>query len=448
MIWISRDTRTVWFEVTASGLTGTSTGLTFHGPAAVGATASSGSPISSLFLGTPQLHSRGRMTEVLNATLQNFLDGLMYVNVRSTSFPSGEIRGQFTFPRAGELGYALMNPASEVPPVTNAPGAVATAVVRFVEGGTAVWYDITLASLTGDIIFSHFHGPANTTSVMPPLFTIPLATGNKFHLRGVWRNLTSANIVALTTQMIYLNSHTALNRPGEVRGQLLGLRVPTTVTPANPSFEDDIRTPEIRVIFEAEGWAISGNAGTWLPRPESFDTTFPLPAPADGLQALFVRPGSVIQQNIVAFRRNTRYVMTVAVGRRKEATFVYPTFLIVSLYTSVTNRFLKSVTLTSSSPQIQSGKFNDVSVEYEVTDSSVLGEDLQVRFSAEGSATSASVQAVVDNVRLTIDENECAAINPCHPQATCAAEASGAFSCACKAGWTGSGFDCVAIPRR
>ena len=86
-ITVDTDTNTLNFNITFSGLVAPETAAHFHGPAAPGVNAG---VIFPLPLGSPKVG-------VWNMTDQQegwVLGGLTYINIHSTSFPGGEIRGQ------------------------------------------------------------------------------------------------------------------------------------------------------------------------------------------------------------------------------------------------------------------------------------------------------------------------------------------------------------------
>ena len=76
------------YEVSFSGLLGIETAAHIHGPAPVGVNAGVQFPFP---LGSPKIGVFGPLTAVQVADLSN---GLYYVNIHSTLFPGGEIRGQ------------------------------------------------------------------------------------------------------------------------------------------------------------------------------------------------------------------------------------------------------------------------------------------------------------------------------------------------------------------
>jgi len=100
---LSPDENTARVSLNFSGLSSAQTGAHIHGPAAAGASA----PI--LF---PLVN--GQLSDVVIALtptdVQNLKNGLLYVNVHTSNFPNGEIRGQFG--PAGSAGSFQFNASS------------------------------------------------------------------------------------------------------------------------------------------------------------------------------------------------------------------------------------------------------------------------------------------------------------------------------------------------
>lgn len=85
----NRETSVLRWKTTWGGLEGTITGVQFHGPAGAGQTA----PAVMIWPAPFGPTYEGRAT--LNAEHANeLLQGLWYVNVQTSAYPQGEIRGQ------------------------------------------------------------------------------------------------------------------------------------------------------------------------------------------------------------------------------------------------------------------------------------------------------------------------------------------------------------------
>jgi hypothetical protein len=76
------------FEITYQGLVGTETAAHIHGPAPQGVNAGVQFPLPA---GNPKIGSVGPLSAQQEADL---LAGLYYINIHTSEFPGGEIRGQ------------------------------------------------------------------------------------------------------------------------------------------------------------------------------------------------------------------------------------------------------------------------------------------------------------------------------------------------------------------
>jgi len=143
------------------------------------------------------------------------LSGLAYVNVHSTNFGGGEIRGQVT---PTTFRVVLSSVAERPnPTVTPAYGFGALTLI-----GNQLSYDIAYQGLTATAILAHIHGPssmAGSASVMYDL--IPSSGFGRAGTLSGRTNLTDAQIAALVDGKAYVNIHTPTYGAGEIRGQVL-----------------------------------------------------------------------------------------------------------------------------------------------------------------------------------------------------------------------------------
>ena len=112
---------------------------------------------------------------------------------------------------------ATIMPSSEVPPVANSQG-MGQLVATYDTGSRMLSYGVTYSNLTGPATMAHFHGPApvgKNSGVMVPI-TGDLASP----LKGMV-TLTDEQAKALTGGDMYFNIHTAANKGGEMRGQVV-----------------------------------------------------------------------------------------------------------------------------------------------------------------------------------------------------------------------------------
>jgi hypothetical protein len=119
--------------------------------------------------------------------------------------------------RADKITFkADLSGANQVPPLTTAGKGAATAVLD-TTSKTLTW-TVDYSGLSGPVTAAHIHGPAasgaNAGIAIP--FTGDLASPIKGSA-----NLTDAQIADLEAGKYYVNLHTAANKSGEIRGQLI-----------------------------------------------------------------------------------------------------------------------------------------------------------------------------------------------------------------------------------
>ncbi len=110
---------------------------------------------------------------------------------------------------------ADLKASAEVPPIESA-GTGSVAAVYDTASKKLTW-TIPYAGLTGPAIAAHFHGPASTSAIAPPVVPI---TGNLTSPIKGEATLTDAQAADLGSGLWYFNIHTDAHKPGEIRGQL------------------------------------------------------------------------------------------------------------------------------------------------------------------------------------------------------------------------------------
>ncbi len=153
--------------------------------------------------------------------------GGTYVNIHSTTYPLGEIRGQLIM--ESQLVYlkATLQGSQEVP--ANASTALGTVIVRYNTVTNTIELGGNYQNLTTDITMSHIHGPAApgvNASVISPLIN---NLGSSGILVGTG-TLTESQEADLLAGLYYVNVHTSTYTGGEIRGQL------TTTTSGNETY--------------------------------------------------------------------------------------------------------------------------------------------------------------------------------------------------------------------
>ncbi|MCZ6596369.1 MAG: CHRD domain-containing protein, partial [Planctomycetota bacterium] len=135
-----------------------------------------------------------------------------YVNIHTTAFPGGEIRGQIVAPtnfRSSPEG------ALEVPPVTTT--AAATATFSLDPSTGILSYDVEAFSLSAPATSAHIHdAPAGA----PGGIVFSLVSTGATTWAGTTAPLSTAQKIDLLTKGFYLNIHNGSFPGGEIRDQL------------------------------------------------------------------------------------------------------------------------------------------------------------------------------------------------------------------------------------
>jgi hypothetical protein len=125
----------------------------------------------------------------------------------------------FTAPSfAATVNYtASLKGATEVPP-TDSKGT-GTVTAAYDTASKKLTYSVTYSGLTGPATAAHFHGPAAAGANAPPVVPVP-ATALADPIKGD-ATLTDAQADDLAAGKWYFNIHTAANKGGEIRGQVM-----------------------------------------------------------------------------------------------------------------------------------------------------------------------------------------------------------------------------------
>lgn len=151
----------------------------------------------------------------LDATkAQALLNGGLYANAHSATFPAGEIRGQL----GREIFTASMTGAQETVPVTTQATGKAFAVVD--PETMAITAEMSLTGMRATVAHIHTAALGIDGAVTFPMGDI--ANGEKFALNRA--TLTAAQLAGLRSGDLYFNAHSASHPTGEIRGQI-NLRV-------------------------------------------------------------------------------------------------------------------------------------------------------------------------------------------------------------------------------
>jgi|GEM_PF-263602 len=160
-------------------------------------------------------------TAILTQTQADSLTmGHIYANIHTANNPNGEIRANLITSTSPTLQVAnALNPANEVPPVTNAPAATGSFVATYNPASKLLTYSLAFSGLTGNATAGHLHFGAakHTGAVTLPFASLPAATSGL--LTGT-ATLTQMQADSLTAGRLYANIHTAANPNGEIRANL------------------------------------------------------------------------------------------------------------------------------------------------------------------------------------------------------------------------------------
>ncbi len=202
---------TLSYEITFSGLGSAETLAHIHGPANVG---SNGAVLFDLGTGTPKV-GVWNFPQFMEA---NILAGLTYVNIHTTGFPGGEIRGQILVNAAAIELTATLDGVQPVPPT----GSSATGSGTFFldQAANTLAFRIDYSGLGTPEPVGHIHGPAAIGSIGGILFGLAPITGSP--KIGVW-SFSEAEEADILAGLTYVNLHTSAFPGGEIRGQILDL---------------------------------------------------------------------------------------------------------------------------------------------------------------------------------------------------------------------------------
>ncbi|MBK7029426.1 MAG: CHRD domain-containing protein [Bacteroidales bacterium] len=234
---------TLWFEITANGLTGPITAAHIHSD-------ESGSVEYSLnpFIDGNKL--KGYLTEISfnNGKLKDFLEGAYYVNIHTASNPDGEIRGRI-IPETDHNYLASLDMIQAGNSIPSDQTPIGLGSFNLGMDHTELEINLLVNDLTAPITNAHLHygSPGQSGPVIVPLSQFNNGNNYKgiFDLTGLAN--PSAFLDSLKNGKVYVNVHTSNFPAGEIRGQLMKsapLSFDTWMDPGQETTNVDPATPE------------------------------------------------------------------------------------------------------------------------------------------------------------------------------------------------------------
>ncbi|MFO0835237.1 MAG: CHRD domain-containing protein [Phycisphaerales bacterium] len=193
---------TLDYYIAYAGLSAAETAAHIHGFARIGVAAGikHALPAGNLKVGS---------WNFTDADEENLFNGMTYVNIHSTNFPGGEIRGQIV------STVVPIEGTQEVPPTPST--GVGCGFISLDVTGNNLSYDIRYANLTAAETAAHIHGYAGAGQNAGVKHTLP-AGARKL---GNWAyGAVQSDENLIKAGLTYINVHTTNFPGGEIRGQI------------------------------------------------------------------------------------------------------------------------------------------------------------------------------------------------------------------------------------
>lgn len=152
--------------------------------------------------------------------LSGLLAGQTYLNVHTANNNPGEIRGQVVDSDIRVFNL-LLSPDQAVPAPTlggATPSGEANVVVDTSSGEVEV--SGTYTGMTSDVTAAHLHGLAAPGEAIGVIFGFDVSGGTSGTFSGA-STLSAENLAGLLAGQTYLNVHTVMNGPAEIRAQVI-----------------------------------------------------------------------------------------------------------------------------------------------------------------------------------------------------------------------------------
>ena len=215
---LSHDKSTLEVKVVADGLSGAITGAHLH-YGAKGVDGGVAVDLSSIISGNTLM---GDIDVSAVAGLADSLTaGSVYINLHTTANPAGEIRGQVWLEE--KLAFdAWLDVNQQTTPPAGSTG-VGAAYLSLNTTLDTLWYEAQVQGMSGAISAAHLHQAAVGSDGGVLLDLSPGISGNRIVGMATGAAITNQLVASLLKGEIYINTHTAANPAGEIRGQVYRL---------------------------------------------------------------------------------------------------------------------------------------------------------------------------------------------------------------------------------
>jgi hypothetical protein len=197
--WVVLDSvgRRVRWDATVSGLPTPITAAHFHYPVGIAhATPFNDSTSSGIWSAIP------------DSVAHLLVRGSITMNVHTTTYPGGEIRGAVLL--AGDVAFVTSLDSTGTGHTSDAKGTVWGILSK---DASTLTYQATYNHLQGTYSASHFH---HSSGLTPIAFTGTTSSGQ-------WTNLTDADLRDLLRGTVYVNVHSSVAPGGEIKGYLMSV---------------------------------------------------------------------------------------------------------------------------------------------------------------------------------------------------------------------------------
>lgn len=208
---LSKDLSALKINVVVQGLSGPITGAHLH----KGAQGTNGGVVVDLLSAVND--SVISTTIDPTAILADLALGNIYINVHTSTYAGGEIRGQLKLHRSLTFD-AWLDGQQQTPAVaTDAKGVASVSLSPSLD---TLWYKVVATGLSGAITGAHFHRAAVDSSGPVVLDIADSIQGNMVVGSVTGEDLNPALINDFLKGRLYINLHTAAHPAGEIRGQV------------------------------------------------------------------------------------------------------------------------------------------------------------------------------------------------------------------------------------